>query len=114
MAIIEQHRSPDGLLELLVDNTAGDWTIGFKGYAYHTHGDILAATEYPGTVESAVRAFVDDILSSRRVIVVSRINGRVRDFAIPENTNPDHDYMKYALPGETIEKRFWNGRKVAD
>ena len=42
MAIVERHTSPDGLLELIVDRADdGDWTVGFDGFAWHTHGDIL-------------------------------------------------------------------------
>ena len=74
MAIVERHTSPDSLLELVVDRADdGDWTIGLTGFAPHTHGDILT-WQYGGTPESAVRAYIKDVLASRRVIVISRIN----------------------------------------
>src|SRR5438874_1787727 len=79
MAIIERHTSPDGSLILLVDSTAGDWGVGFDGYAWHTHGDVLNAWGYDGTPEARTRAFVDDIMQSRRVIVVVRVDGKVSD-----------------------------------
>ena len=41
MTILERHTSPDNLLHLVVDFTDGDWTIGFEGCAWHTHGDLL-------------------------------------------------------------------------
>ena len=77
MAIIERHKSADGLMELIVDLTDGDWTVGFEGYPWHTHGDILDAWGYEGPPEKKVRAFVTDVLDSKRVIVVTRIDGKV-------------------------------------
>jgi hypothetical protein len=75
MAIVERHLSADGLLQLIVDLADdGDWSVGFEGYAWHTHGDMLTH-DYGGSPESAVRAFVSDILTSQRVIVISRLDG---------------------------------------
>jgi hypothetical protein len=54
-----------------------------------------------------VRAFVNDVIASRRVIVISRINGELREAWVTDD--PTRDGMKYAEPGETIEKRLWNG-----
>ncbi|HTV49501.1 MAG TPA: hypothetical protein VMG59_13765 [Phycisphaerae bacterium] len=106
MPIVERYKSPDGLLELLVDFNAGDWSIGFAGAPSHTHGDILAETR-GGTVESAIRLYIEDIINSRAVIIISRINGKIRDVWITDD--PSQDFMKYAFPGETIERRYWNG-----
>ena len=111
MAIVERHTSPDGLLELIIDFTDGDWSIGFDKFSWHTHGDTLHASGYTGTPEEATRQFVDDILSSRCVIVISRIDGTLRDVWVTDD--PDHDEMKYAYENESIEKRFWNGERVA-
>jgi hypothetical protein len=116
MAIVEQHRSPDGLMMLLDDLTASDWTIGFDAYDWHTHGDILQAWGYDGTPEACARAFVDDILKSRRVIAVVRTDGKVSDIIVPD----DHvdrplskSFAKYAPPNETTEFRYWNGQSAA-
>jgi len=38
----EEHVSPDRLLRLLVVREDGDITIGFAGYPWHTHGDVVA------------------------------------------------------------------------
>ena len=108
MPIVERHTSPDGVLQLIVDVADdGDWQVGFEGFPWHTHGDLLAA-EYGGSPGSAVRAFVEDILASRRVIVVSRIDGKTQDVWVTDD--PSQDDLKYACPSETIEKRFWNCR----
>ena len=111
MPIVERHSSPDGLLQLIVDLADdGDWTIGFDGFEWHTHGDLLT-WEHGGTPESASRAFVDGILASRLVIVISRVGDAVRDVWI--TYDPSCDEMRYALPKEMIEKRLWNGQPVA-
>ena len=117
MAIVERHKSPDGLLELVVDRADdGDWMVGLEGFAWHTHGDLLAdqcSSPPELAVRSAVRAFVDDIISSRSryVIVISRVGGKIRDAWIDDD--PSCDHTKYAQPGETVEKRFWDGRPAA-
>lgn len=110
MAIVERHTTPDGLLNFFVDLTDGDWSIGFDSVPAHTHGDVLAAMN-GGSPESAVRKYVDDVVGSRRVIVISRIDGVIREAWVTDD--PARDEMKYALPNETIEKRYWNGQTAA-
>jgi hypothetical protein len=113
VAIVEQHLSPDRELNLVVDLTNDDWTIGFEGYPYHTHADLLSSSGYHGRPKEAVRDFVDDILASRRAIVIWRVNGRIRDCDVPEEVDwkrLDDGLAKYGVPGETFEVRFWNGQ----
>lgn len=113
MAIVERHQSPDGLLTLIVDCSNGDWSIGFEGYPFHTHGDILSAWGYAGSPEQATRSFVADILESRRPIVVWRLNGKIRDFDVPIEVNPAElaaDLARDGVAGETVEVRYWDGR----
>jgi hypothetical protein len=117
MAIVERHTSPDGLMALLVDSTAGDWTIGFDGYAWHTHGDILNAWGYEGSPEARTHAFVEDILQSRRVIAIVRTDGKVSDIIVPDDLvdRPlSESFAKYAPPNETTEFRYWNGQPAAE
>lgn len=117
MAIIERHISSDRQLILIVDCTAGDWTVGFEGFPYHTHGDILAQTRYTGTPGVAARLFVTDILESRCPIVIWSVNGKIRDLGVPEEFNRNEleaDLKKYGFPGETFEVRYWDGRSVTD
>lgn len=110
MAIVERHTSPDGLLHLIVDLADdGDWSVGFDEFEWHTHGDLLT-WEYGGLPEDAIRAFVDDILASRRVIVLSWLNGELRDVWVTDASLSEE--TEYASPKETIEKRLWNGSLV--
>jgi hypothetical protein len=115
MAIVERHTTLDGLLELIVDLTDGNWTIGFASgrvasgqFLGHTHGDILAEFN-GGSPESATRAYVDDVIMSRRVIVVSRIAGQVRDAWVEDDNNEAGEIAELD-PDKMIEKRFWNGK----
>src|SRR4051812_11842874 len=117
MAIIERHTSPDDSMVLLVDLTGGDWTIGFDGFAWHTHGDILDAWGYEGAPEARMRAFVDDIVQSRRVIALVRIDGNVREIRVPADLADrplSKSFGKYAAPNETAEFRYWNGQPAAE
>lgn len=109
MAVVERHISPDGLLALVVDRADdGDWSVGFDGFAWHTHGDSLEWSGYKGTPAECVRALVEDIIASQKVIVVSRVDGVIRDAWVADD--PTQDELKYAEPNETIERRFWNSR----
>lgn len=117
MATVERHTSPDGLIMLAVDSTAGDWTIGFEGYAWHTHGDILSAWGYQGSPGARTRAFVDDILESRRVIAIVRTDGKVTDISVPDDLMDrplSGHFARYAPSNETIELRYWNGQAAAE
>ncbi|HYE19339.1 MAG TPA: hypothetical protein VEA69_12895 [Tepidisphaeraceae bacterium] len=116
MAIVERHESSDRLLTLLVDVTDGDWTIGFEGGDWHTHGDLLDAWGCDGPPDAATRRFVDDILASRREICVYLVNGRVADASVPSlhDDRPLHAaFAKYAAQKETLEVRYWDGRPAA-
>jgi hypothetical protein len=104
----ERHISPDGLLQLIVDRASdGDWTIGFEGYAWHTHANILNAWGYDGTPEARIRAFIDDITNSRRLIAVRRTNQNVSDIFVPDDPGR---IDRYAPENETTELRYWDGR----
>lgn len=115
--LIERHTSPDGMLDLVVFHRDEDWIVGFvkpgadptvagSGWPWHTHGDILVH-EYGGTPESATRTFVDDVLASKRIIVIARVDGVIASVWV--TNDPDKDELKYAPSNETIEKRLWNG-----
>lgn len=107
--LIEEHRSPDGLLTFKVEREDdGDYCLGFDGYSWHTHADILASSS--GIDEAdAVRQFVDDLVSGRAIIGISRVGGEIRDVWVADELVPD----KYKPDDETIEFRYWDGKPVA-
>jgi hypothetical protein len=108
MHILEEHRSPDGLLRFLVCRSGdGDISLGFDSFTWHTHADILASLS--GLSENvAVKQFVDDVLSSRAIIAVARVDGNIRDVWVTDTPSPD----KYKPDNETIEFRYWDGRSA--
>jgi len=82
MTILEQYVTTDGLLRFIVVSDEGDLSIGFDGFGWHTHADILASTS--GLPEDvAVRQFVDALLKNQSILAfgcASRLNGRGSSF----------------------------------
>lgn len=109
MNIIEEHRSADGFLRLIVTRDSdGDVGIGFEGYSWHTHGDILASLS--GLPESeAIREFVERVIEGDQIIAVSRVMGEVRDVWPTEDPIGE---FKYKPAEETLEFRRWSGESV--
>jgi hypothetical protein len=106
MDIIEEHCSPDRFLRLIVTrDDSGDTAIGFDGYTWHTHGDILASLS--GLPENeAIRQFVDQIIGDGQIIVVSRVNGEVLDVWATDDPKGE---FKHKPPEELLEFRRWSG-----
>ena len=106
MRILERHVSPGGNLVLIVqEDETGDIAVGFEGYAWHTHADILASlTGQPQ--REALRAFVDDIVTDRAIIAVAVVGATVRDAWVTEN--PEGEF-KYKPDDESIRFRLWSG-----
>ncbi len=103
---LSKHVSPDGLLTFVVAaDEAGDVALGFEGYPWHTHADILA--EICGTTQKiAVAQFLDELLGSRAVIAIATIAGRIADVWVSDDpAKPD----PHKPDDEAIAFRFWNG-----
>jgi hypothetical protein len=99
------HESPDSLLRLVVRRVDGDVLLGFAGYDWHTHADMLAAI-YGTTNEAAVERFVDDVTGNRAIIAVLKRSGTVVDVWI---TDDPHGELRYRREHESLEFRLWNG-----
>src|SRR5262245_38166093 len=107
MAVRERYSSPDdACLVLIVDDDDSDVAVGFEGFEWHTHGDLLVGS-YGTTQKEAVASFVHQILSDRLVIAVCSINGAVKDVRVTDDPAAEH---RYAMAGEQILLRFWSGR----
>jgi hypothetical protein len=105
MSIVERHCTPDGLLTLIVErHEEGDVSLGFEGFAWHTHADILASLSGLSS-DDAVRRYVDDLLAERSVIAIARVGEEIRDVWVTDRAFED----KYKPDGETLEFRYWNG-----
>jgi len=108
---LEEHVSPDGRLLFRVAASAdGDVCLGFVGFPWHTHGDILAATTGLPQAQ-AIRQFVDDLVGGKSVIVLWSVGGELRDVWVSDAPETD---AAYAQPGESVELRYWDGRAWPD
>lgn len=105
--IIEEHRSPDGVLCLcVVRHRGGDVSIGFRGSDWRTHGDIEA--ELSGLPQDeAVRRFVDRILGDQVAIAIERVGGRVTGIWPTEDPAAG---LRYCPAGAVVECRRWSGK----
>ena len=110
MNIVEEQCSPDGWLRLIVTrDDDGDIVIGFDGFPWLTHGDILASLS--GLPEKeAVRRFVDRVVGGGQVIAVSRVNGEVREIWPTDDQSGEY---KYKPADESLEFRHWSGELVS-
>jgi hypothetical protein len=107
MPTAEEYVSPDGRLRfVVVASPGGDVALGFDGYPWHTHADILADLKGSAPAD-AVRHFVNDLISDKSVIAVWGVPGSVRDVWVSEDPAKD---AAYPQDGEVIELRYWSGR----
>ncbi|MBV8233376.1 MAG: hypothetical protein JO329_25655 [Planctomycetaceae bacterium] len=104
--------SPDGLLQLAVLREANDIIVGFIGFEWHTHGDLLSA-EYERRGEgilsqdAAVERFIGEVVSGRWPIVVSRVQGAIQGVWVSADVQSE---FKYQRPGDVLEVRRWDGK----
>jgi hypothetical protein len=74
MNTAQEHTTPDGALRFIVSYDGVDTTLGFDGYEWHTHGDMLAA-KYGLSEAAAIEQFLSDVVGGRAVIAISKIRG---------------------------------------
>jgi hypothetical protein len=103
-----EYVSPDGRLRLLVvTSDDGDVSIGFDGFPWHTHADLLAnATALAAT--AAVRRLLEDLFGDRSVVAVWSVGAVVRDVWVSDDPARD---ASYPAAGESIELRYWSGSR---
>jgi hypothetical protein len=105
MNITGEYVSPDDQLRFIVERDEQDIVLGFEGFPWHTHADMLASAG--GTSEAlAVERFVGDLLGDRCVIAVSRSGGTIRDVWITMDPQSD---LRYVSDDEVLEFRYWSG-----
>ncbi|WP_165253312.1 hypothetical protein [Paludisphaera soli] len=108
LELIEEYVGPDGALRFQVtrDPASGETILGFAGYCWHTHPELLAAG-YGLPEPEAVRKSIDDLLADRLVIGIFRQHGEVSDVAIEDDPGHGYEWME---PWESIEYRYWSGK----
>ena len=100
-----EYVSPDNQLRFVVDYDERDVSLGFEGFPWHTHADLLAS-EFGTSEELAVDRFVSDLLSARSILAVSRIGGTIRDVWITADPLSD---LRHKCDEEVLEFRYWSG-----
>jgi hypothetical protein len=104
---IREFVSPDGVLRFQVRSSSGDIYLGFEGFPWHTHGDLLVqSSESP---DVAAQRFVTSLVESELIVVIQRVDGAIRNIWITDDPQGDALYCK---PDEHLEFRRWNGTKV--
>src|SRR5947209_3010616 len=88
MTAVQEHTTPDGALRFVVWREDGDTILGFDGYEWHTHGDLLTV-EYELAEDAAVDRFVSDLVGSRLIIAVSRVAGRIDDVWVTDSQDEE-------------------------
>ena len=107
-----EYVSPDGQLKFRVICPGGDWTMGFDGFPWHTHGSILSAVSGQDEI-SAIQRFVANLTDNISVIVLRRRSGVLTDVWITDDPADElAGYKRYGWPDETIEFRLWDGTAV--
>jgi hypothetical protein len=105
-----EYVSSDGQLKFLVTCPEGDWTIGFDGFPWHTHGSILAALSGRDEV-SAIQHLIDDLTGNISVIALKKIAGILTDVWISEHPAEDLSACKrYGAVDERWNFGFGMGR----
>ncbi len=107
--------SPDGLLTLVgIQDTDGDITIGFEGFYWHTHGDLLATPwldmqQEPLDPHDAAVAFISSIVTNQVPLVLHFISSKLKDVwgMGPGDMPPGH-----GAPDDSFEIRYWDGTQI--
>ncbi len=101
-----EYISPDGLLRFIIERDDGDVSLGFAGYEWHTHADLLAEA-FGVSEQEAIARFVQDLLKDCSVIAVSRVGGIIQYVSVTDDPASE---LRYKPEEEEIEFRYWSGR----
>ena len=107
MKSTKEYVSLDNQLRFVVEHDEQDVSLGFEGFPWHTHADVLASV-FGTSEELAVKRFVRDLLSDRSILAVSRIGGTIRDVWITADPQSD---LRYNSDEEVLEFRYWSGEQ---
>ena len=102
---MQSYRSLDGLLTFLthVDDD-GDITLGFEGFDWHTHGDLLVG-RFGSDPADATAGFVKALLSDGLLIELLYVGEELFSVAIID----DDDNMNLHDEDLTVRRRYWSG-----
>jgi hypothetical protein len=108
MKPMTEYLSADGILRLIVTHDDGGVALGFAGYSWHIHAEILVEL-WETTERHAIDRFVSEVLADRTLIAVCRVGSTVQDVWITDDPPKE---LRYRQDGEEIEFRYWSGRTL--
>lgn len=100
--------SPDGELRFVVRWSDADIILGFDGYDWHTHGDLLVA-DPSDTPADAAKRFISELIAGLWVVAITRIDGTISDIIVTADPAAE---SRACLAGQTIEFRLWDGTRI--
>jgi hypothetical protein len=100
-----RHTTPDGCFTLIF-NAADDGVIGFDGYPWHTHQDLLSGLDTEPEIET-VEQLIDALSQRRLVLAVLRTNGEITDVWFTDDPESEAAMPEH---GETLELRYGDGQ----
>ena len=105
MGAASRYVTPDGNFTLVHD-PGQHGAIGFEGYSWHTHDDMLASFSVLPKIET-VPQFVDALESGRLFIALSTVGGEVMNVWVTDD--PERE-LSDTPKGRSVSLRYWNGQ----
>jgi hypothetical protein len=124
----QQHKSPDGLLNLVVDSCVTvtkecpdgfeDWIVGIEPGQWHTHPDILA-NRYDTTQKEATEAYLEQIMNDKLLLRLYFVAGELQGVSVVDlvHSTLDKELAKekrYISASEGLVYRYWSGDIVSE
>jgi hypothetical protein len=99
------YTSADGRLTFTVARREDGVVLGFEGFAWHTHADLLVGSFGPSE-EIAVERYVSALLANQLLIAMVRDERETLDVFITRDPQSD---LRYKPADERLEFRYWDG-----
>ena len=102
---IKNYTSPDGRLTFTVARREDGVALGFEGFAWDTHADVLIGPFGPSE-DIAVEQYVGALLANKLLIAVVRDERETLDVFVTRDPETD---LRYKPADERLEFRYWDG-----
>lgn len=100
-----RHVTPDGRFALIHD-PADDDVIGFEGYPWHTHLELLPGLDAEPEIQT-MSQLIEALTERRLVLAAARTSGEIDDVWFTDD--PESEVEGWEAP-RTIELRYWDGQ----
>ena len=99
------YTSPDGQLTFTVSRRQDEVDLGFEGFTWQTHADLLVGT-FGHSEDTAVEQYVDALLANRLLIAIARDEHETMDVFVSHDPEGD---LRDKPAEESLEFRYWDG-----